>query len=53
MSDKKFMSYKKHVIYYNDCVFMVALKRDGTDEYFATYKDAMKAIDEYEEKKGK
>lgn len=45
---KRFMSYKGHVIWYSDGYFEVALKRDGTDELFDTFEEAMKAIDEYE-----
>ena len=45
---KRFMSYKGHVIWYSDGCFEVALKRDGTDEQFKTFEDAMKAIDEHE-----
>lgn len=51
MKDKRFMSYRGHVIWYNDCGFMVALDRDGTDRFFSTWQEAMKAIDEVEDKK--
>ena len=50
MKDKKFMSYHGHAIWYNELGFMVALKRNGTDDYFDTYEEAMRAIDEKEDR---
>ena len=50
MKDKKFMSYKHHVIWYNNSGYMVA-KGDGTDFYFNDWHDAMKKIDEIENAK--
>lgn len=44
MKDKRFMSYKGHVIWYNEYGYMVA-KGDGTDEYFSDWKDAMEYIE--------
>ena len=43
-----FMSYNKHRIFFDtECkVYMVAIKRDGTDSFFITLDDAMDAIDE-------
>ena len=46
---KRVMSYMGHVIWKEDDVFAVALKRDGTDDYFETIEGAMKAIEEHEE----
>lgn len=43
-----FMSYNKHRIFYDKefKVYLVALKRDGTDDIFSSLEDAMNAIDE-------
>ena len=49
MHDKKFMSHRGHVIWYNWYGYMVALDRDGTDRYFETWQEAMKAIDDFED----
>ena len=49
--DKRVMSYRGHVIWMNEHGFMVALKKDGTDTYFATMDDAFEAIDNIEDKK--
>ena len=51
MKDKRVMNHKGHVIWMNDYGFMVALDRNGTDRYFATFEDAIKAIDQYNEKR--
>lgn len=51
MSDKRFMSHRRHVIWYSNHGYMVALKRDGTDDHFETWQEAMEAIDEYEDNK--
>ena len=51
MKDKRIMSYRRHVIWYNDGVFMVALKRDGTDDCFESIQACMDAIDKYEDEK--
>lgn len=42
-----FMSYNKHRIFFDTVheVYMVAIKRDGTDSFYATLDDAMDAID--------
>ena len=42
-----FMSYNKHRIFFDTDhkVYMVAMKRDGTDNFYATLDDAMDAID--------
>ena len=42
-----FMSYNKHRIFFDTVheVYMVAIKRDGTDNFYATLDDAMDAID--------
>ena len=53
MKDKVFMSYQHRRIWYRvledgTIVYMVA-KRDGTDEYFTDWKDAMKWIERKEE----
>ena len=42
-----FMSYNKHRIFFDtdNKVYMVAIKRDGTDNFYATLDDAMDAID--------
>lgn len=53
MKDKQVMSYKRHVIWMNEYGFMVALKRDGTDDHFETIQEAMEAIDAYENRRGK
>ena len=45
---KRIMSYMGHVIYMSDGIFAVALRRDGTDDYYETIEDAMKAIEEHE-----
>ena len=52
MKDKRVMSYRGHVIWMDWFGFMVALKRDGTDEYFDTIQAAMDAIDAFEDGKG-
>ncbi len=43
-----FMSYNRHRIFFDTVheVYMVAIRRDGTDSFFATLDDAMDAIDE-------
>ena len=43
-----FMSYNRHRIFYDTetKAYMVAIRRDGTDSFFATLDDAMDAIDE-------
>lgn len=46
---KRIMSYMGHVIWMNEGIFEVALKHDGTDEYYETIQDAMKAIENYEQ----
>lgn len=48
----KFSSYRHHQIFYDKATgaFMVAIKRDGTDDYFRTYDEAMDAIDRLEDK---
>ena len=42
-----FMSYNGHRIFYDKDfeVYLVAIKRDGTDSYFTTLDAAMDAID--------
>ena len=47
----RFMSYNRHTIYYDMQVrkYLVAIKRDGTDDYFDTFDEAMDAIDKIEE----
>lgn len=45
MKDKRVMSYRGHVIWKNEYSYAVALKRDGTDDYFETIEAAMDAID--------
>lgn len=45
MKGKRIVNYRGHVIWYFEGAYMVALKRDGTDEYFSSYEDAIKAID--------
>lgn len=42
-----FMSYNGHRIFFDTDtkVYMVAIKRDGTDNFFATLDEAMDAID--------
>ena len=52
MKDRKFMSYRRHVIWYNEYGYMVA-KGDGTDYHFSNHKDAMDKIDEIEDRKKK
>lgn len=49
MKDKKFMSHRGHVIWYNEYGFMVALDRNGTDRYFNSWQEAMEAIDAFED----
>lgn len=49
--DKRVMSYRGHVIWMNQYGFMVAIKKDGTDDYFKTMHDAMDAIDKIEDNK--
>lgn len=48
---KRIMSYMGHVIWVDSVsdVYMVALKRDGTDDYFDTLTDAVDAIEKHEE----
>ena len=53
MSGKRIASYRGHVIWYYDGAYMVAMKRDGTDEYYETIEDAFLAIDQIEDNKGK
>lgn len=50
----KFSSYRRHQIFYDKTlrVFLVAIKRDGTDNYFRTLEDAWDAIDRLEDGKG-
>jgi len=45
---KRFTDYKGHVIYYDteNGRYRVAIRRDGTNSYYNTYQEAMKAIDE-------
>ena len=47
-SVKRFAEYKGHVIYYDteNGRYRVAIKHDGTNSYYRTYEEAMKAIDE-------
>lgn len=42
-----FISYNRHRIWFDTVheVYMVAIRRDGTDSVFATLDDAMDAID--------
>lgn len=42
-----FMSYNGHRIFFDTDTkaYMVAIKRDGTDNFFATLDEAMDAID--------
>ena len=42
-----FMSYNKHRIFFDtdNKVYMVAIKRDGTDNFYSTLDEAMDAID--------
>ena len=50
--DKRVISYREHVIWMDkERFFKVALKKDGTDDYFKTMDDAMNAIDEVEDNK--
>jgi len=49
MKGKRVMSYRGHVIWMCGQGFMVALKRDGTDDYFETIQAAMAAIDALKE----
>ena len=55
MKDKKFMSCAGHAIWVGetgegDLIYMVA-KGDGTDEYFADWKDAMEYCYQHPRKK--
>ena len=54
-SVKRFTEYKGHVIYYDteNGRYRVAIKRDGTNSYYNTYQQAMKAIDTEEEESEK
>ena len=47
-SVKRFTEYKGHVIYYDteNGRYRVAIRHDGTNSYYRTYEEAMKAIDE-------
>ena len=45
MKDKRIMNYRGYVIWKGEYGFSVALKRDGTDNYFEFIEDAMEAID--------
>lgn len=45
---KRVMNYFGHVIYKNDYGYMVAIRRDGTDEFYETLEECMRAIEEYE-----
>lgn len=45
MTDKRIMNYRGYVIWKCEYGFSVALKRDGTDNYFEFIEDAMEAID--------
>lgn len=49
MGDKRIMSYRGHVIWKSEYAYAVALKRDGTDDYFETIEEAMEAIDKEED----
>ena len=48
----KWMSYKHHQRYFDKKyqVYMVALKKDGTDSYFVNFNDVLDAIDFFEKK---
>ena len=50
MKDRYFMSYRKHAIWYNDGIYMVA-KGDRTDQIFSSYLEAMEWIDQIENAK--
>lgn len=45
---KRFTNYKGHIIYYDTETgrYRIAIKHDGSNSYFRTYQEAMKAIDE-------
>ena len=49
----RFSSYRRHQIFYDKTlrVYLVAIKRDGTDDYFRTLEEAWDAIDRLEEEK--
>ena len=49
----RIVNYRGHVIYMDTdtMTFLVALKRDRTDSIFATYDDAVQAIDKIEDNK--
>ena len=49
----RYMSYRRHQIFYDKelHVYLVAIKRDGTDNYFLTYDEALEAIDKLEDRK--
>ena len=45
---KRFTDYKGHIVYYDTETgrYRVAIKHNGTNSYYRTYQEAMKAIDE-------
>ncbi len=45
---QRFTNYKGHIIYYDTETgrYRVAIKHNGTNSYYRTYEQAMKAIDE-------
>lgn len=45
MKDKRVMSYRGYVIWKCEYGFSVALRRDGTDNYYESIEEAMDAID--------
>lgn len=52
---KRFTNYNGHIIYYDteNGRYRVAIKHDGTDSYYNTCQQAMKAIDKEEEESEK
>lgn len=48
---KRFTEYKGHVIYYDTETdsYRVAIKNNGSNTFFSTYQEAMKAIDDKED----
>lgn len=49
MKAKKFISYRGHVIWYDGYEFKVALNKNKTDRYFNSLREAMEAINAFED----
>ena len=54
-STHRVCTYRGHAIYFNtqDCYYRVALRYDGTDDYFKDLDAAYLAIDVYEDRRSR